>query len=140
MSAASLGRRAARPRHLYRPWVRRLAAAGAVVGVELVVGARTDGFTYFTGLQVPRVLGRHYRVISIVVGGEEVLATPAEATDFASDSTRPPFMIPLRRGTNILVSALKKTECQVPFVGAVLGMERVSRKRASKRLGRGGSS
>lgn len=133
MGAASLVRRAARPRHLYRPWVRRLAAAGAVAGVELVVGARTDGFTYFTGLRVPRVLGRHYRVTSIEVGGEEILAAPAEASVFAEDSIRPSFMMPLRRGTEIAVHAVKKTDCQVPFVGAVLGMERVSKKSCGRR-------
>lgn len=113
-------------RALYREWVRQIAASGAVLGVELVVGARTDGFTYFTGLQIPRWLGQHYRVTSIEVGDEEILSVPTEASDFAEDSIlRPSFMISARRGTNIFVWAVKTNDHQVPFVCTLLGMERV---------------
>jgi hypothetical protein len=112
-------------RHLYRPWEARLAASGAVVGVEFRVDAELPGPTCVTGLSVARVLGRHYRVTSIRVGAVELLRRPLGAVNFAADCERPSLMFSATRGTVVSVSAVKDDDVPVPFVCVVRGMLRV---------------
>lgn len=120
----------ARGRHLYRPWEARLAVGGAVTGVEFRLGAEVPIFTYVTRLVVTKILGRHYEVTSIKVGGEELLPRgPEAAWLFAIDCDRPSFMFPARRGTVVSVSAVKVDDVQVPFVCVVQGMQRIYRRR-----------
>ena len=117
-------------RSLYRPWSRRLAASGAVAGVELVVEVAVGRHTYLTGLKIPRAIGRDYRVTSLRAGGQEALPAPAEGSTFTEDWQRPPLMLSLPRGSAICVRAVKVTDRAVPFVATLEGMERVGKNDA----------
>lgn len=98
-------------------------------GVEFLVEARMPCRGIVNGLRVPRVVGRHYQILAVQVGQDEIWHGPASADDFGEHREHPPWMLDVSRGTVLQVSAVKVGEDRVPFVATFAGMERISRRR-----------